>query len=199
MAEIVQLVVIVSVLASLFISSSAQTCKNYTFASSKVFTNCTDLPYLNSFFHWTYDRSSGKLDMAYRHTGVSASTWVAWAINPTTLSPAMPGAQSLVAYPQSGSAPKVYTSPIQGYSTQLAEGNLQYEVTNLTASYENNEMIIFGTWSLPTNMTSINQLWQDGPLSGGSPQVHSTGNPNINSKGTLDVLSGQSATSAGRE
>ncbi|KAL5574936.1 hypothetical protein UlMin_016635 [Ulmus minor] len=197
MAEIVRLVVIVSVLASLFISSGAQTCSSYTFTNGKSFTSCADLPLLNSFLHWTRDNSTGKLDMAYRHTGVTDSIWVAWAINPSSLNPAMPGAQSLVAYPQSGSAPKVYTSPIQDYRTQLAEGDLQYNVSNLTATYENSEMIIFATWSLPTNMTSINQVWQEGPVSGGSPQVHATGNANINSKASLDLLSGQSATSSG--
>ena len=180
-----------SVLASLFLSSSAQTCSNYSFSSNQVFSACNDLPYLNSFLHWTYNQSSGTLQMAFRQTGVSSSTWVAWAINPT--GSGMVGAQCLVAYPQSGGTPKVYTAPISSYSTNLEEGNLTYAVSDLTATYQNNEMIIFGTWALPTNVTTINQVWQAGSLSGTTIQAHSTSNSaNLNSMGTVNLLSGQS-------
>ncbi|XP_009374883.2 cytochrome b561 and DOMON domain-containing protein At4g17280-like [Pyrus x bretschneideri] len=200
MASTLRLAVAFSVLLSLFSQSSyAQTtaCGNYKFTSNKIFTSCNDLPHLNSFLHWTFDQSTGKLQMAYRHTGVSASSWVAWAINPdlTSTSSAMPGAQSLVAWPQSSGTPKVYTSPIQGYSTKLAEGKLKYEVTDLTAQYLNNdEMIIFATWALPTNSTTILQVWQEGPVSSGAPGIHSTVAANLNAKGTLNLLSGETAS-----
>lgn len=185
-----------SVFASLFLSSSAQTCNSYSFSTNQDFTTCNDLPYLNSFLHWTYDQSSGKLQMAFRQTGVSSSTWVAWAINPTGTG--MAGAQSLVAYQQSAGTPKVYTAPIAGYSTNLEEGNLTYAVSDLTATYQNNEMVIFATWTLPTTVTTINQVWQAGPLSGTTIQVHSTSNSaNLNSKGTVNLLSGQSQTQGG--
>ncbi|KAF3451839.1 hypothetical protein FNV43_RR07935 [Rhamnella rubrinervis] len=185
-----------SVLASLFLSSSAQTCNSYSFSANQVFSACNDLPYLNSFLHWTYDQSSGKLQMAFRQTGVTSSTWVAWAINPTATG--MAGSQSLVAYPQSSGAPVVYTAPIADYGTTLARGNLTYEVSDLTATYQNNEMVIFATWTLPTTVTTINQVWQTGPLSGTTIQSHSTTNTaNLNSKGTLNLLSGQSQTQGG--
>lgn len=185
-----------SVLAALFLTSSAQTCNSYSFSSNQAFSTCNDLPHLNSFLHWTYDQSSGKLQMAFRQTGVSSSSWVAWAINPT--STGMIGAQCLVAYPKSGAAPEVYTSPIAGYDTKLEKGNLTYEVSDLTASYQNNEMIIFATWTLPTTVTTINQVWQAGPLSGTTIQSHSTSNSaNLNSMGTVNLLSGQSQTQGG--
>ncbi|TQD92200.1 hypothetical protein C1H46_022170 [Malus baccata] len=110
----------------------------------------------------------------------------------------MPGAQALVAWPQSSGTPKVYKSPIQSYSTTLAEGNLTYGVTDLTAEYLNNdEMIIFATWTLPTNFTTILQVWQEGPVSNGAPSIHDTVAANLNAKGTLNLLSGQTASTGG--
>ncbi|KAB2637602.1 auxin-induced in root cultures protein 12-like [Pyrus ussuriensis x Pyrus communis] len=203
MASTLRLAVIFSILLSLFSQSSyAQTtaCENYKFNNNKVFTSCTILPHLSSFLHWSFEQSTGKLQMAYRHTGVSASSWVAWAINPdlSKASAAMPGAQALVAWPQSSGTPRVYTSPILSYSTNLAEGNLTYEVTDLTAEYLNNdEMIIFATWTLPTNSTTILQVWQVGPVSNGAPGIHETVAANLNAKGTLNLLSGQTASTGG--
>lgn len=188
--------VALSLLASLFFTSSAQTCKSYTFSGNNVFTACNDLPYLNSFLHWTYDQSSGKLQMAFRQTGVSSSTWVAWAINPT--STGMLGAQCLVAYPKSDGAPVVFPSPIgSNYQTNLANGSLSYEVSDLTATYQNNEMVIFATWSLPTTTSTINQVWQAGPVSGTTLAQHGSAAANYNSKGTLNLLSGQTQTQGG--
>ncbi|GMN51420.1 hypothetical protein TIFTF001_020573 [Ficus carica] len=54
--------------------------------AQRQFASWSNLPVLNSFLHRTYDSSTGKLEMANQHTGVSASTWVAWAINPNLLS-----------------------------------------------------------------------------------------------------------------
>ncbi|GMN36577.1 hypothetical protein TIFTF001_006133 [Ficus carica] len=180
----------------LFPYSSAQTCRSNALTSNGQFKSCSDLPVLNSFLHWTYDSSTGTLEMAYRHTGVSASTWVAWAINPS--SPSMVGSQALVATPPSGgNTARAYTSPINGYQTTLAEGNLTYNVTGLSATYQNEEMTIYGTWTLPSGMTTINQVWQAGPISGSTLSIHSTASDNLNSKGTLDLLSGASQSGGG--
>lgn len=138
--------------------------------------------------------------MAYRHTGITTSNWVAWAINPNlnSESSAMLGAQSLVAFQQSNGTTRVYKSPISSYQTNLAEGNLDYVVSDLSAEYLNNdEMIIFATWTLPTNSTTILQVWQQGPVSSDSPSVHPTVAPNTNAKQTLNLLSGQTASSGG--
>lgn len=140
--------------------------------------------------------------MAYRHTGITASSWVAWAINPNlnSVSSAMLGAQSLVAFQQSNGTMRFYKSPIgtSNYQASLAEGSLTYEVSDLSAEYLNNdEMIIFATWVLPTNSTTILQVWQEGPVSNGLPSVHPTVAPNTNAKGTLNLLSGQTASSGG--
>ncbi|KAK8576059.1 hypothetical protein V6N13_032625 [Hibiscus sabdariffa] len=174
--------------------SYAQTCSKFTFSSNRVFKSCSDLPVLNSFLHYNYD-SSGKLEVAYRHTGIGSSRWVAWAINPT--SKGMVGSQALVAYRRTDGTMRVYTSPITQYQTQLQEGKLSFQVSDLSATYENNEMIIFATLGLSNNGTALNQVWQEGGLSGNTPQMHVTSGPNVQSMATLNLLSGETATTSG--
>jgi hypothetical protein len=179
------------VLFSLCASSFAQTCKSYTFSSNKVFTSCQDLPVLNAFLHWSYDQSTNKVDIAYRHTGTSTSRWTAWAINPT--GSGMVGAQALVAYQNSSSVMRVYTSPVSGYGiSTLTEGDLSFAVSNLSASFANSEMTIFATLTLPSG-TTVNQVWQEGPLSGDSPMSHNTASSseNMKSLGSLNFLEQQ--------
>jgi len=178
----------------------APTCKSYTFSSNRVFTSCQDLPALNAFLHWSYDQSTNKVDIAYRHTGTSTSRWTAWAINPT--GSGMVGAQALVAYQNSSSVMRVYTSPVSSYATTLAEGALSFGVSNLSATFENsNEMTIFATLTLGSGMTTVNQVWQEGPLSGDSPSIHDTASTseNMRSAGSLNFLEQQPTTpSTGR-
>ncbi|KAJ4822585.1 hypothetical protein Tsubulata_018847 [Turnera subulata] len=186
------------ILLSVITSSSAQTCKSYTFASNQVFSACTDLPYLNSFLHWNYDSSSAKLQIAYRHTGLTtASKWVAWAVNPNATT--MVGSQALVAYQRSDGSMRAYTSPINGYETTLQEGKLSFDVTDLSATYANNEITIFATLGLSSmdGSATVNQVWQDGPLSGDSPQMHETSGANVQSMGTVNLLSGEAAKTGG--
>ncbi|KAI5330759.1 PREDICTED: cytochrome [Prunus dulcis] len=204
MAGMLRLAMAFSVLLSLSLPSShaqTSTCGDYKFTNTS-FTSCSDLPYLNSFLHWTFEQSTGKLQMAYRHTGITASNWVSWAINPNlnSASSAMLGAQCLVAFQQSNGTMRFYKSPIgtSNYAASLAEGSLTYEVSDLSAQYLNNdEMIIFATWALPTNSTTILQVWQEGPVSNDLPSGHPATAPNINAKGTLNLLSGQTASSGG--
>ncbi|KAH7572644.1 hypothetical protein JRO89_XS04G0285100 [Xanthoceras sorbifolium] len=192
-----KLVLCFCVLMYMFVSSSyAQTCAKYSFFSNKVFRSCNDLPVLSSFIHYNYDSSSGTLQVAYRHTGISSSRWVAWAINPS--STGMVGSQALIAHRQSDGSMKAYTSPITSYQTQLKEGDLSFDVSDLTATYANNEMIIYATLGLGRNSsTTLNQVWQEGALSGNTPQVHSVTGPNVQSMGTLNLVSGQTGTTGG--
>lgn len=107
----------------------------------------------------------------------------------------MPIAQALVAYPQSCGAPKICTSPIQGCDNSLEGGNLSCYISDLTASYQNNEMIIFATWTLPTNMTTINLVWKVDIIQSTTLQSSYYGSGYFNFKGTLNLFSGQSASS----
>ncbi|KAJ1428674.1 DOMON domain [Sesbania bispinosa] len=191
-----RLVLAIYVLCCVFLTSSAQnTCEGYRLTNNKDYTSCRDLPHLTSYLHWTYDQNTRQLDLAFRHSGItSTNRWVSWAINPNNnLNSAMTGAQALVAIPQSSGAPRAYTSSISGYGTQLAEGNISYPHSGLTATYENNEVTIYATLTLPSGTTSLVHLWQDGPLSGSTPQSHDTSSSaNLQSKESLDLLSGAS-------
>ncbi|KAI6704652.1 hypothetical protein NL676_007614 [Syzygium grande] len=191
---LMHVLVCTALVVSMIVLSSAQTCSKYAFAGNKMFSSCTDLPYLNSSLHWTYDSSTNTAQIAYRHTAVDTSKWVAWAINPN--STGMVGAQALVAYKQSDGTMKAYTSPISGYQTQLQEGDLSFNVSHLSATYAGNEIIIFATIVPPDN-GAVNQVWQEGPLSGGSPSAHTTTGANVKSMGTLNFASGQTGTSGG--
>ncbi|CAA3010988.1 cytochrome b561 and DOMON domain-containing At5g47530-like [Olea europaea subsp. europaea] len=188
-------VLISCVLLSFCLSSSAQSCAKYNFASNQVFSSCNDLPYLNSFLHWNYDSSSKTVRMAYRHAVVTGSKWVAWAINPR--SQGMVGAQALVAFQKSDGTMRAYTAPITGYQTRLQEGDLSFPVSDLSAVYSKNEIIIFATLKLENLTSTVNQVWQDGPLSGDAPAMHPTSGSNVRSAGTLNLLSGESRTTAG--
>ncbi|PHT64633.1 Cytochrome and DOMON domain-containing protein [Capsicum annuum] len=186
------------VLFTLFVSSThAQSCTKYNFTSNQMFTSCSDLPYLNSFLHWSYSPSTKTAKIAYRHTKLGSTRWVAWAINPT--SQGMVGSQALVAYQKSDGNMRVYTSPVTSYQTQLQQGDLSFSVTDLSATYLNNEITIFATLKLDNfNSTIVNQLWQEGPLSGDSPAMHETSGANTQSAGPLSLLSGQSRTTTTR-
>ncbi|KAK6917846.1 Cytochrome b561/ferric reductase transmembrane [Dillenia turbinata] len=182
-----------SIFLSIYIISYAQTCSNYVFSNNQVFSSCTDLPVLSSFLHWTYDPSSGTAKIAYRHTGVTTSKWVAWAINPTEM--VMVGSQALVAYQKSNGSMRVYTSPISGYDTKLQDGTLSFSVTDLSATYANNEITIFATVEVPNNGSNLYQVWQDGPVSNDNPQGHDRSGSHLQSTATLNFVSG--GTSSG--
>ncbi|KAJ4878053.1 Cytochrome b561 and DOMON domain-containing protein [Raphanus sativus] len=174
----------------------AQTCSNYKFSSNTLFESCNDLPVLDSCLHYTYNSSSGNLQIAYRHTRLTSRKWVAWAVNPT--STGMVGAQAIVAYPQPDGSVRVYTSPIRSYQTSLQEGDLSFNVSELSATYQNNEMIIFATLNVPvSNGGNINIVWQDGSLSGNNLLPHPTSGNNIRSVSILNILSAASGGGAG--
>ncbi|KAG6418979.1 hypothetical protein SASPL_121187 [Salvia splendens] len=181
---------------SLYTSSShAQSCTNYTFAGNQIFSHCADLPNLNSFLHWNYDESTKTVNIAYRHVTVAASRWVAWAINPTGRG--MIGAQALVAFQKSDGTMRAYTSPVNSYQAQLAEGDLSFPVSDLSATFAGNEYTIFATLKLDNVSSTLSQVWQEGPLSGDYPAQHPTSGANVQSAGNLNLLSGQTGRTSG--
>ncbi|KAG2701182.1 hypothetical protein I3760_06G032500 [Carya illinoinensis] len=179
------------VLFSLCASSFAQTCRSYTgFSNNNVYSSCQDLPVLNSYLHWNYDQSTSKVDIAYRVTRTSSSRWISWALNPT--GQGMVGAQALVAFQNTSGVMRAYTSPVPNYQiSTLTEGSLSFAVSNLSATFENgNEMFIFATLTLNSSMTTVNQVWQEGPLNGNAPSSHDTtsSSNNLRSTGTVNFL-----------
>ncbi|KAI8567305.1 hypothetical protein RHMOL_Rhmol02G0110900 [Rhododendron molle] len=100
--------------------AGGSSCSDSVFPNNQVFASCTDLPNLDSFLHWTYTPSSSTLDIAYRHSQVSSSSWVAWGINPT--SRGMIGTQAIVAYQKPDGTMAVFTSPVDSYGTWSSKG-----------------------------------------------------------------------------
>ncbi|KAI4317455.1 hypothetical protein L6164_025322 [Bauhinia variegata] len=185
-----------AVFSSLLFTSFAQNCRSYSFSGGQTFKFCRDLPQLSSHLHWSYKQATGKLDLAYRHGGItSTDKWVAWAINANNnFQNSMIGAQALVAIPQSiKGTTRVYTSPISGYATTLAKGTIVYKVSGLSATRQGNEVTIFATLMLPSGTTTLVHLWQEGPLSDSEPQMHDMDSANLNAKEILDLVSGQAS------
>ncbi|CAK9182249.1 unnamed protein product [Ilex paraguariensis] len=175
--------------------STIQSCANYAFPNNREFASCVDLLVLNSFLHWTYYPSSSTVQVAYRHTGITSTTWVAWGINPT--SKGMVGTQALITHQKSDGTIDAYRSPVNSYKTQLLEGNLSFKVSYLSAMVVNQEIIIFATLELPKNTSTINYVWQDGPVLGNVLGMHSLSGQHLQSMGTLDLSSGISMPTKG--
>ncbi|KAI8567215.1 hypothetical protein RHMOL_Rhmol02G0103500 [Rhododendron molle] len=74
----------------------------------------------------------------------------------------MIGTQAIVAYPKPDGTMAVFTSPVTSYGTQLQEGNLSFHASHLSASFFDNQMVIYAVIELPENTTSVGHVWQDG-------------------------------------
>ncbi|XP_061969868.1 cytochrome b561 and DOMON domain-containing protein At4g17280-like [Populus nigra] len=182
-------------LISLSVSSLAQNCSSYSFSRNQIYSACNDLSQLSCSLHWNYHPSNMTADIAFRKTGASTSNWIAWALNPTT--PNMAGSQALVAYQQSNSTMLAYTAQVAG-SGSMQIGNLSFEVPSISAEYSSGgDMVIFATLKLDNSLVSTNQVWQEGPLSGGSPGPHPTTGENMQSVGTVNFVSGTVTSTGG--
>ncbi|KAG8642141.1 cytochrome b561 and DOMON domain-containing protein At5g35735 [Manihot esculenta] len=174
-------------------SSFAQTCGGHAFSSNQVFTACSDLPVLSSFLYWNYHPSNLTADIAFRKTGASTNTWVAWALNPGGQQ--MTGSQAILAFHNSSGVPTAYTTSITSLSPSMQPGGLSFQVSNLKAEYSNGDMIIFATLHLTSSLISTNQVWQEGTMSGTSFNPHAMDSANRASVGTINFETG--ATVAG--
>ncbi|KNA20238.1 hypothetical protein SOVF_054090 [Spinacia oleracea] len=170
------------------------TCGTHTLSNNQQYASCSDLPQLNSFLYWTYDSTAGTANIAFRVTGVNpTSNWIAWALNPT--GSGMTGAQALVAYRNSSSSIHAYTSSVVDTRTTLAQSSLSFRVDNISANSGTNEMTIFATIRPPR--TTVNHVWQVGPLSSGAPAQHPQNSANTRSVGSINFLAGQATSSGG--
>ncbi|KAJ8748600.1 hypothetical protein K2173_007590 [Erythroxylum novogranatense] len=174
------------ILLSLTLFACANTCSNHTFPNSQVFSSCVDLPVLQAYFYWNYVPSTKSVQLAYR-ASQSSSGWVAWAINP--VKQGMVGSQALVAFQNSEGSMTAFTTSINNYSPSLQPGTLSFGVSNISATYISDEITIFAVVGPLQNVTGVNHVWQAGPLSNGSPQMHATTGQNIQSMGTIDFAS----------
>ncbi|XP_012699160.1 LOW QUALITY PROTEIN: cytochrome b561 and DOMON domain-containing protein At4g17280-like [Setaria italica] len=75
-------------------AASVGRCAGESFSANRAYASCSDLPRLGASVHWTYDRASGDLSVAFVAAPAAPGGWVAWGLNPSD--DAMPGAQELV-------------------------------------------------------------------------------------------------------
>ncbi|KAG5017613.1 hypothetical protein AAZX31_08G316400 [Glycine max] len=190
------LLLLLTFFTAIIVPATPQPCNSYKFPNKVNYAACKDLPVLESSLHWNYHPSSGAIDVAFNKANVNDSSWVAWAINPT--SKGMLGSQAFVAVYRSDGSIKAYTSPITSYATMLQEGNLSFPVYGVSASYTNRHVIIFASFQLPGNTTLVNHAWQEGLVSDdGTLRPHSFSRANLQSFGTLDFLSGKVSQTGG--
>ncbi|KAJ8648806.1 hypothetical protein MRB53_001829 [Persea americana] len=181
-------------LSFLTLSANGLTCSSQTFSNNRLFASCSDLPHLDSTLHWTYS-SKSTLSLAFVAPPAKPNGWISWAINPT--STGMIGAQSLIAFPQSDGSITIQTFNITSYGP-VQQSPIAFEVSGASAEYSGGLMKIFATVKLPVGMTKVNQVWQvGGSVTNGVPDKHDFKADNMNSKGTLDLLKGESGSSSG--
>ena len=181
--------------AGLLVSpAEAQTCASQKFSNNKLFQHCSSLSTLSSTLHWTYD-ADGSLAVAFVAAPAASDGWISWAINPSGIG--MVGAQSLIAFKQEGGSVTVMPFRLNSYQS-VEQKNLTLEVSDVSAESSGGQMMIFATFRLPENSTTVNQVWQVGSsVAAGRPQIHGFQSANLNAKGTLDLVAAQTGGSTG--
>ncbi|ONM56142.1 cytochrome b561 and DOMON domain-containing protein At3g25290 [Zea mays] len=170
-------------------------CAGESFSANRAYAACNDLPRLGASMHWTYDRASGDLHVAFVAAPAAPGGWVAWALNPS--GDGMAGAQALVAgpFPDGGGTWAVRTYNVSGYA--LGEpGPIAFPASDLAAELgADGRVRVFGTLGLGAAAVGgggvlLNQVWQVGAAvsSGGVPAPHAMGADNLAAKAKLDLL-----------
>jgi len=166
-------------------------CAGESFSANRAYAACNDLPRLGASVHWTYDRATGDLSVAFVAAPAAPGGWVAWALNPS--GDGMAGAQALVAGPFSGTW-AVRTYNVSGYA--LGEpGPIAFPASDLAAELgADGRVRVFGRLGLGAagygGGVVLNQVWQVGAAvsSGGVPAPHAMGADNLAAKAKLDLL-----------
>ncbi|CAN6182845.1 unnamed protein product [Urochloa humidicola] len=177
-------------------------CAGETFSANRVYASCSDLPRLGASVHWTYDRASGDLSVAFVASPAAPGGWVAWGLNPS--GDGMPGAQTLVAGPfGSAGAWAVRTYNISGYALG-APGPIAFPASGLAAELGADDRArVYGRLSLGSAYGGggvLNQVWQVGAaVSGGAPAPHAMGADNLAAKAKLDLLRDTTTAAAGAD
>ncbi|KAG8489000.1 hypothetical protein CXB51_017003 [Gossypium anomalum] len=150
------------------------------------YSNCTELPTLNSTLHFTYNAANSSLFIAFSAAPSNADGWIAWAVNPTATG--MAGSQALLAFKNKGSI-VVKTYNISSYRS-IVEGKLSFDVWDLEAEATNDgKMVIYGSLKVGGSVEKLNQVWQVGPgVSDGHPMKHEFGKANLGSWGELKLV-----------
>ncbi|KAF1895779.1 hypothetical protein Lal_00037895 [Lupinus albus] len=152
-----------SILLFLFLSffilkTSSQTCTTQKLTVPKtktLYSNCINLPYLNSYLQYTHNPSNSSLSIAFIASPPSPSGWVSWGLNPT--GSGMVGTQAIAAYSEDGKM-TIKTLDIQSYKV-LVPGKLSYEVWDLSAEESDGVIRIFATLKVK-EVGEVNHVWQ---------------------------------------
>ncbi|KAI3749710.1 hypothetical protein L2E82_20326 [Cichorium intybus] len=160
-------------------------CASEKFTNKKVYSNCNDLPTLNSTLHWTFNPQNSSLSVAFVAPPATPNGWIAWAINPTQTG--MIGSQALIAFKNSTGLMAVKTYNISSYSS-IKEGKISLEVLESSAEYSGGVMKIFAVVKLPEKMTEVNHVWQvGGSVNDGMPGKHAFLPANMKAMGKLQL------------
>ncbi|KAM7270540.1 hypothetical protein ACFE04_029754 [Oxalis oulophora] len=187
-----------SLLCAYLISSShSLTCTSQNFTNNNLYTNCTDLPTLNSYLHYTYNAANSSLNIAFIATPPKSNGWISWAVNPT--STGMIGAQALIAFKSNGSL-VVKKFNLTSYSKITESTALSFDVWDLNAeeNVEDGSVVIFGSLKVPDgNRGELNHVWQVGSKvsDDGIPVKHQMVPANLKATAVLELVDNGSSVS----
>ncbi|KAL8496213.1 hypothetical protein ACS0TY_020070 [Phlomoides rotata] len=183
---------------SLISPSQSATCTSQTFTNNKIYSFCNDLPFLNSYLHWTFDSATSTLSIAFVAPPAGPNGWISWAINPTAAG--MVGSQALIAFRDSGGKMTVKTYNVTSYNP-ITESKVWYDVKESSAEFSGGVISLFATVVLPVKgKTTLNHVWQVGQsVTSGVPDKHEFQSGNLNSKGSFDLLRGESTVVTGAD
>lgn len=105
----------------------------------------------------------------------------------------MLGSQALIAFRGSDGKMTVNTYNVSSYGP-LTESKVWYDVKESSAEFSGGVIRLFATVVLPEKgKTTLNHVWQVGQsVTGGVPDKHEFQSGNLNSKGSFDLLRGES-------
>ncbi|KAJ3681209.1 hypothetical protein LUZ60_015698 [Juncus effusus] len=173
-----------------FPSPSLSSCSSDSLPSNRIYTACNDLPHLSSSLHFSYENSTGTLNLAFSAAAADGG-WVAWAINP--VSSGMVGSQALIAFKQPNGSMGVKTYNVTS-KQGIQEGAIMYKTSDLAAEYGSDGRIrLFAKVVVGKGITSLNQVWQvGGSVTKGVPDIHDFNADNLAASGKLDLVKGVS-------
>lgn len=187
----------ISLWSLLLISAAdSQGCTSQKFTNNRLYANCSDLPVLSSYLHWSYNASNSSLSIAFVAHPPNSDSWVGWGINPAGTG--MAGSQALVAVKQSEGAFTVKTYNLIS-TKSIMPANLSFDVWDKSAEYSNGTVTIFASVKVPKNAEKVNHIWQVGPgvnKTNGFLLVHDFKPDNLASKATLSFVANASTTGA---
>ncbi|XP_065873246.1 auxin-induced in root cultures protein 12-like [Euphorbia lathyris] len=167
----------------------SQNCTSQTFKNNNLYSNCTNLPTLNSFLHYTYNSSNSSLSIAFKAPPSKPSGWVAWGVNLNGTG--MVGAQALVSFKSNGSSIVVKKYNIISYRELNETSKLAVDVWDVSAESDSatGDYVIFASVKVPESMEKLNHIWQVGPsVTNGRPDKHDFLPQNLGAKATLELM-----------